>query len=1047
MSKPTSSSSSSQSQSQSPSPIVKLYKETFDKYEQIYGPQTPLAVLMQVGDFYELYGTDSFGDVPRICQILQIVCSRKNKHEKCISMTSPHFAGFPKHSYEKFVKILLQNNFHIVVVDQSDSKKTIREVSRVLSPGTYIDDVSYTPQGESTPTIACLYISDQNSGVGLSTLNISVGSSQSYELASQDYYEINRILESELPCELLVFYHHSYNEYSPQIKELKHSVPQFSSSACIKFQSLPRMHSNIHYQEEVLKEFYSQQQTGFLNVLEYIQLETKQNASISFVSLLHYVQQHDHSLLKSLEPPTVVSSKNKLILHDNSLYQLGIVTSNPEHKKGCLLYHIDHCHTAGGKRTLKHKMLNPLTSIDQLNRNYDFVSDFTHIQEDLTHYLKNMVDLERYVRKMCLFRISPNELVTLFYSLENVVELCSLFSPDQLRSLGLNEKTQKQFEDFMADFNATFHKDKLEKTFQIKNVMHNLFLDGLFSNIDTLQNKMDIIHNKVKDEAQVLSHCVKESAPSTKKDIQVYYDMGSSVGSGLDPQWHFHTTKKRAEIILKHKADVYMAKHQKSTTKLYADHLNIYKTQYDKLSQQLIVEVETKFHELVTKYCSCVNWNTLIEFVNLVDFYQCGAYVARHYGYVRPQFYDVCTDASKSTPNTPSKCTMKALRHAVIERLDNASEYVPNDVSLGCVSDHHELDQSNKGTQEDGMLLFGLNGGGKSSLMKSVGLCVVLAQMGFYVPCSSMTYIPFTHLYTRISGDDNVLKGQSSFQVEMQELRSILKLSDCNSLVLGDEICKGTEHDSALSLVASSLMMLSKRNKAKFIFATHLHDLNDLEEIKSLDNLGIYHLSVSCKNNKIIYDRTLMNGSGPSQYGLEVAHHLLHDPEMMELAHSIRTKNIKCSSYNSKVVVQKCALCGCKDNLDVHHIVFQETANVYGLVSSNNGGIKHKNDRSNLVVLCEKHHHEVHNNKIIIKGYQDTSEGVELDWEVVTHTQNKVPTKKEKWTSHEKQHIYSMKDRQLTQKIKIQRLEKEHNIKISIASMKRIWTEFENEIQ
>jgi len=125
-----------------------------------------------------------------------------------------------------------------------------------------------------------------------------------------------------------------------------------------------------------------------------------------------------------------------------------------------------------------------------------------------------------------------------------------------------------------------------------------------------------------------------------------------------------------------------------------------------------------------------------------------------------------------------------------------------------------------------------------------------------YVPCSKFEYYPFTKIFTRISTDDNIFKGHSSFIVEMNELRSILKFADKNSLVLGDEVCKGTEEESARAIVASSVRRFSKNN-VKFILATHLHKLVELDCIKELNNIKIKHLSISYdhENEIIIYDR------------------------------------------------------------------------------------------------------------------------------------------------------------------------------------------------
>ena len=148
-------------------------------------------------------------------------------------------------------------------------------------------------------------------------------------------------------------------------------------------------------------------------------------------------------------------------------------------------------------------------------------------------------------------------------------------------------------------------------------------------------------------------------------------------------------------------------------------------------------------------------------------------------------------------PQKNSFVNIKNMRHPIIERINTASEYVPNDVMIGL-----------EGTS--GMLLYGCNAVGKSSLMKAIGLNIIMAQAGMYVPASEFIYQPFDYIFTRIADNDNLFKGQSSFAVEMSELRSILKRSNSRNIVLGDELCSGTESVSAQSIFAASVIKLAK---------------------------------------------------------------------------------------------------------------------------------------------------------------------------------------------------------------------------------------------
>ena len=218
---------------------------------------------------------------------------------------------------------------------------------------------------------------------------------------------------------------------------------------------------------------------------------------------------------------------------------------------------------------------------------------------------------------------------------------------------------------------------------------------------------------------------------------------------------------------------------------------------------------------------------------------------------------------------------------------------------------------------------------------------------------------------TRMTSEDNIYKHLSTFMVEMTELRTIMRLSDENSLIIGDEICKGTEDMSAISIVASIVNYLCKKN-IKFIFCTHLHKLPEIKEIGELDNLSIKHMKAEYNKelNRIVFHRKLVEGQGDTVYGLEIAKQILEIPLISNMAFEIRSRldknvenitNNKKSRYNKRKIVDMCSICKSKDKLHTHHIEPQKN----GIV----------NDKNNLMILCEKCHHEYHENKLNMNIY------------------------------------------------------------------------------
>jgi len=274
--------------------------------------------------------------------------------------------------------------------------------------------------------------------------------------------------------------------------------------------------------------------------------------------------------------------------------------------------------------------------------------------------------------------------------------------------------------------------------------------------------------------------------------------------------------------------------------------------------------------------------------------------------------------------------------------------------------------------------------------MKAIGISIIMAQCGLYVPAESFEYGIFDSLYTRISGNDNLFKGHSSFQIEMNELRTILKKASNKTLVIGDEICRGTEYLSANAIVASAILKLVDI-KAKFLFATHLHDLAQMDKIKSLSTIKFYHLSVENKNNELIFSRNLIEGTGEQIYGITVAQYILDDPNFINTAielknellekSGINTKLLsnKRSNYNKEIYMDNCTICGSNQKLESHHINWQKD-----FINSINGEI-HKNkshiikdSKANLIILCTKCHDNLHNKNFTISGLVKTSSGIKI---------------------------------------------------------------------
>jgi DNA mismatch repair protein MutS len=396
-----------------------------------------------------------------------------------------------------------------------------------------------------------------------------------------------------------------------------------------------------------------------------------------------------------------------------------------------------------------------------------------------------------------------------------------------------------------------------------------------------------------------------------------------------------------------------------------------------------ILQEKTKYYFLQfldqfleRKYDSLVS---AIRFASTLDVIICKAYIAKKYRYCRPVI------VSRTARNEKAFVDARDIRHALIEHINQKEIYVTNDLILGTskaedeVEDEAEDEVENEEVAEEnmnGMVLFGTNAVGKTSLIRALGIAVIMAQAGIYVPCSSFRYRPYTAIFSRILSNDNLFKGLSTFAVEISELGVILKNADQNSLILGDELCSGTETDSALAIFMTTLEHLYAK-RSTFLFATHFHEILEFEEMEKLvldqgqGRIGIYHLAVTYDREKdcLIYDRKLKPGEGSRTYGLEVCKSLYLPTAFLERAYELRRQlspendgilSHVSSKYNAKKIRGFCENCHIRIGEEIHHRREQREANTKTGYFEGDEHWIHKNHPANLMSVCSKCHDLFH---------------------------------------------------------------------------------------
>lgn len=962
------------------------YINYYNNHKKIYGEKS--FVLMQVGSFYEAYSTDDDGpDLYIIADLLNIAKTRRNPNDKKIT----HMVGFPTPAIDKFLQILIDDSFTVMIIDQvTPSPNPKRKITGIYSKGNYICN-TYSPESNF---IASLYFEELPQKnlkpllcVGMSSIDLSTGEVIVHETISSTVDsklaldECNRFLLFLNPKEIVL----NFNILTHNKKDFIFDYLELEG----KFyhdREFNKKFSKISYQTEILNNSYSFEKS-FISIIEILDIEKIIFSTISLVILIDFSADHQENIIKNLHIPKKFQNKN-LILGNNASIQLNIIKSdtfNSHNKIKCLEDVINKASTPIGKRFIKNKLLSPNIDFNNLKSTYDTVDLFLEDKkfEIFNNILINIKDIERLERKIGLLTIQPYELHCYFLSLIESSKLLKIISKDKKLKYINKNNIHNNIDEIIKKSNDIFDYEKLSIINFSKEFQISFFKKGYDSKIDNLVNSMDLGHTFLEKLCNNLNQFILEKGKFAKfhKENKIISKNNKSEG------YYLYTTKIRGEIlynnlqneIKKGKRIInidnievdysslefkYLKNACKITFPLLKKQSNNINIKIKELNNLLFKKFNEYLSNLYNEYHS--NLISINKIIMLIDYYKTISQISFNNHYTKPIIKD----------KEFSYIVAKELRHPIVEKLID-HEYIPHDINIG-----NDL---------KGILIYGLNSSGKSVLMKAVGISVILAQAGFFVPAKYFEFSPYESIYTRITGNDNLFRGLSSYALEMVELNAILKRSNNKTLILGDEVCRGTEHISGNAIVASTILELSKNNSS-FIFATHLHEINELDEIKKLDNVKSFYISVDYDSNSdcLIYDRKLKEGTGERIYGITVAKSIIHDKNFIDNAINIKNKLLDThtgllgetkSRYNSSKYVYECELCGKKkksekNNLETHHINFQQDFNDNGIHNLKNHVLK--NSKCNLLILCDKCHDKIHNNNIKIDSIKMTNKGKKI---------------------------------------------------------------------
>ena len=881
--------------------------------------------------------------------------------------------------------------------------------------------------------------------MGMSNIDIYTGKSTCFEVESEvnprhnqtTYDELERFVSSFRPSEVIIISNLSVNE----IEDIKNYANMPSSASAIHWIDLNQ--STIKhpffvqaknaekqtYRKEVMEKFFS-----FRICNAIFQSQSLYEFAIqSYTFLLHFVYEHNPHLTSKIEEPCFENRSDRMVLANHTLEQLNIIDSKEGSGSNSSVFRLlNKCKTSMGARRFHYRLLHPSFNVATIQREYDITEYILKKEEECNtgtgtgtknkkiiknvkniNYtvwrstLENIKDIEKLHRKIQMGKICPNSLYILYTNLQIISDMYESIKGDEtllkyLRTNSESERITNICKELMQKMDSCFYIGKCQN---VDSLDFDLSYQDCFVR-PGVNKDLDSTYIMHEDGCSILeairAHCndliaIGEKKGTNTKDTKEkeFVKKHETEKSGFSIQ----TTERRSKLLLDQIGKRVKARDHMSKLEYHSIAHNKKTIDFDLSTLQFVKagsSAVTFVHETLSSVCASISetrnkirdeiglvfhkfvcelkdhqesFQTVVSFVTDIDLMQNQAHIARKYKYCKPLIdSNEGSGSNGSNGSNGSYVDAKDIRHCLIERINEDELYVTNDISLG--------------VKERGLLLYGTNAVGKTSMIRALGICIIMAQAGLYVPCSAFTYRPYSSIMTRILGNDNLFKGMSTFAVEMSELRVILKCADKNSLILGDELCSGTEIDSAISIFVAGLQKLHALESC-FVFATHMHEIVDYEEIAQLDKLTTKHMAVTYDRARdmLIYDRKLRDGAGPSMYGLEVCKSLHLPDDFLKMANAIRVKyrakgagtgdlNFKPSHFNAHKVKGMCELCKKETGEEVHHLQHQKEADVNDYIQH-----FHKNHRANLLTVCESCHLKMHETGQQYKRVLTTGEG------------------------------------------------------------------------
>ena len=747
-----------------------------------------------------------FEDAVTASRELEITLTARNKERD----NPVPMCGVPYHAADGYIARLLRKGYKVAICDQVEApqkgvKLVKREVTRVITPGT-ITDTNVLSAGQNNFLLA---INDRDDQLGFAFLDISTGELRASQFRGPERW--NKLfldVEHFSPTEVL---------FPEKLKDQVHRLNGIARTP------LEDWLFDVDYASRLLGD-----QLGTAT-LDGFGLRDRDAAIGACGAIIHYVRQTQKTTLEHINSLSYSESADYLVLDAATIRNLELLEATDGESKDTLLRVINRTSTSMGARLLRNWMVRPSINANEIESRLDAVEELCRsamVLEKTRTSFEGMFDLERLLGKITIGTASPRELISLRGSISRLPAIAKALDDLKASRFAALRSGLDLLED-LSDLLSKAISDDPPFAMADGGVIrdgYNVELDELRSLSRDSKGYLAAVETRERDRTGIASLKVRFNR------VFGYYIEVSKTNLHLVPKdYDRKQTLVGAERFVTPELKEYEEKSLTAEEKM----LEIEKTLFQQVRNR-IAEQARRIRQTAS---------VVAEFDVLAGF----AATAQRFGYSRPQL------------STNDELLVRKGRHPVIEALaeeHRADRFVPNDLFMNDTSDQI-------------LIVTGPNMGGKSTFLRQNALLVILAQMGSFVPAQLFRFPIIDRIFTRIGASDNLARGRSTFMVEMTETAIILNSATPRSLIILDEIGRGTATFDGLSIAWAVIEHIQANIRAKTVFATHYHELTELADL--LTGIRNYHVAVKEAQNRIIFLRTVEPGAADRSYGIEVA--------------------------------------------------------------------------------------------------------------------------------------------------------------------------------